>query len=83
LLFDTMPDRAEPALAQLKAHPPKGDQWNWELKWRLPRNLIQLSCTGMGKQRLILSAGKRRSSQSDRIEQLRWMRYRAPNFDDR
>ncbi|MDQ1199055.1 ATP-dependent DNA ligase [Rhizobium sp. SORGH_AS 787] len=28
-----MPERVEPALAQLKAHPPKGDQWRWELKW--------------------------------------------------
>ena len=33
LLFDAMPDRVEPALAQLKSHPPKGDKWSWELKW--------------------------------------------------
>lgn len=27
-----MPDRVEPALAQLKAYPPTGDEWSWELK---------------------------------------------------
>lgn len=33
LLFDPMPDRVEPALAQLKAKPPTGNQWSWEVKW--------------------------------------------------
>lgn len=33
LPFDPMPDRVEPALAQLKSHPPKGKEWSWELKW--------------------------------------------------
>lgn len=28
-----MPERVEPALAQLKSHPPKGSEWSWELKW--------------------------------------------------
>ncbi|WP_028734424.1 non-homologous end-joining DNA ligase [Rhizobium leguminosarum] len=32
LLFDPMPERVEPALAQLKSHPPKGNEWSWELK---------------------------------------------------
>ncbi|MBY5410887.1 ATP-dependent DNA ligase [Rhizobium leguminosarum] len=32
LLFDPMPERVEPALAQLKPHPPKGSEWSWELK---------------------------------------------------
>jgi len=33
LLFNPIPNRVEPALAQLKSHPPKGDKWSWELKW--------------------------------------------------
>ncbi|WP_458385499.1 non-homologous end-joining DNA ligase [Rhizobium pisi] len=33
LLFDPMPERVEPALAQLKSRPPKGSEWSWELKW--------------------------------------------------
>ncbi|WP_327212754.1 non-homologous end-joining DNA ligase (plasmid) [Rhizobium beringeri] len=32
LLFDPMPERVEPALAQLKSRPPKGSEWSWELK---------------------------------------------------
>ncbi|MBY3235253.1 ATP-dependent DNA ligase [Rhizobium laguerreae] len=32
LLFDPMPERVEPALAQLKSRPPKGNEWSWELK---------------------------------------------------
>ncbi|NKQ89990.1 non-homologous end-joining DNA ligase [Rhizobium ruizarguesonis] len=32
LLFDPMPERVEPALAELKSRPPKGNEWNWELK---------------------------------------------------
>lgn len=27
-----MPERVEPALAQLMPHPPKGSEWSWELK---------------------------------------------------
>ncbi|NTZ63905.1 ATP-dependent DNA ligase, partial [Agrobacterium tumefaciens] len=33
LLFDPIPDRVEPALALLKAKPPTGNEWSWELKW--------------------------------------------------
>jgi len=28
-----MPDRIEPCLALLKARPPKGDDWVYEIKW--------------------------------------------------
>jgi bifunctional non-homologous end joining protein LigD len=28
-----MPDRVEPALAQLKTKPPQGSEWSWEVKW--------------------------------------------------
>ena len=47
LLFDPMPDRVEPALAQLKAHPPQGDQWSWELKWDGYRLAIHIEQTGV------------------------------------
>ncbi|WP_421418096.1 non-homologous end-joining DNA ligase [Agrobacterium tumefaciens] len=47
LLFDPMPDRVEPALAQLKAHPPQGDQWSWELKWDGYRLAIHIEPTGV------------------------------------
>ncbi|MBY5516199.1 non-homologous end-joining DNA ligase [Rhizobium leguminosarum] len=32
LLFDPIPERVEPALAELKSRPPKGRDWSWELK---------------------------------------------------
>ena len=47
LLFDPMPDRVEPALAQLKAHPPRGDQWSWELKWDGYRLAVHIEPTGV------------------------------------
>ncbi|NTZ63393.1 ATP-dependent DNA ligase [Agrobacterium tumefaciens] len=47
LLFDPMPDRVEPALAQSKAHPPQGDQWSWELKWDGYRLAIHIEQTGV------------------------------------
>ena len=47
LLFDPMPDRVEPALAQLKARPPQGDQWSWELKWDGYRLAIHIEPTGV------------------------------------
>ncbi|MDP9756746.1 UNVERIFIED_ORG: bifunctional non-homologous end joining protein LigD [Rhizobium sp. SORGH_AS260] len=47
LLFDPMPDRVEPALAELKAHPPKGDQWSWELKWDGYRQAVHIEPTGV------------------------------------
>lgn len=42
-----MPDRVEPALAQLKAYPPPGDQWSWELKWDGYRLAIHIEPTGV------------------------------------
>ncbi|TAY23203.1 ATP-dependent DNA ligase [Rhizobium ruizarguesonis] len=33
LPLDPMPDRIEPCLALLKARPPKGDGWLYEIKW--------------------------------------------------
>lgn len=33
LPFDPIPDRIEPCLALLKARPPKGDGWVYEIKW--------------------------------------------------
>ncbi|TAU80448.1 ATP-dependent DNA ligase (plasmid) [Rhizobium leguminosarum] len=33
LLLEPMPDRVEPCLALLKARPPKGDDWVYEIKW--------------------------------------------------
>lgn len=47
LLFDPMPDRVEPALALLKAHPPRGGQWSWELKWDGYRLAIHIEPTGV------------------------------------
>ncbi|MCR6727459.1 non-homologous end-joining DNA ligase [Agrobacterium fabrum] len=47
LLFNPMPDRVEPALAQLKAHPPQGDQWSWELKWDGYRLAVHIEPTGV------------------------------------
>lgn len=46
-LFEPMPDRVEPALAQLKAHPPQGDQWSWELKWDGYRLAVHIEPTGV------------------------------------
>ncbi|MGP4670206.1 non-homologous end-joining DNA ligase [Agrobacterium pusense] len=46
LLFDPMPDRVEPALALLKAHPPRGGQWSWELKWDGYRLAVHIEPTG-------------------------------------
>lgn len=47
LLFNPMPDRVEPALEQLKAHPPQGDQWSWELKWDGYRLAVHIEPTGV------------------------------------
>ncbi|WP_210069006.1 non-homologous end-joining DNA ligase [Rhizobium leguminosarum] len=47
LPFDPMPDRVEPALAQLKSHPPKGDEWSWELKWDGYRLAVHIEPQGI------------------------------------
>jgi bifunctional non-homologous end joining protein LigD len=47
LPFDPIPDRVEPALAQLKSHPPKGDEWSWELKWDGYRLAVHIEPQGI------------------------------------
>ncbi|MGR9500101.1 non-homologous end-joining DNA ligase (plasmid) [Rhizobium leguminosarum] len=47
LPFDPMPDRVEPALAQLKSHPPKGKEWSWELKWDGYRLAVHIEPRGI------------------------------------
>ncbi|MGR8964247.1 non-homologous end-joining DNA ligase [Rhizobium leguminosarum] len=47
LPFDPMPDRVEPALAQLKSHPPKGEEWSWELKWDGYRLAVHIEPQGI------------------------------------
>ncbi|MDV4166146.1 non-homologous end-joining DNA ligase [Rhizobium leguminosarum] len=47
LPFDPMPDRVEPALAQLKSHPPKGKEWSWELKWDGYRLAVHIEPQGI------------------------------------
>ncbi len=42
-----MPDRVEPALAQLKSHPPKGDEWSWEVKWDGYRLAVHIEPQGI------------------------------------
>lgn len=66
LLFDPMPDRVEPALAQLKAHPPQGDQWSWELKWDGYRLAIHIEPTGV---RILTRSGHDWTHRFSAIEQ--------------
>ncbi|TCR80778.1 non-homologous end-joining DNA ligase [Rhizobium sp. BK376] len=47
LLFDPMPERVEPALALLKAHPPEGDDWSWEVKWDGYRLAVHIEPQGV------------------------------------
>lgn len=47
LLFDPMPERVEPALAQLKSHPPRGSEWSWELKWDGYRLAVHIEPQGI------------------------------------
>jgi bifunctional non-homologous end joining protein LigD len=42
-----MPDRVEPALAQLKAKPPQGSEWHWEVKWDGYRLAVHIDPTGV------------------------------------
>jgi len=42
-----MPDRVEPALAQLKSRPPKGNEWSWELKWDGYRLAVHIEPQGI------------------------------------
>ncbi|MBD8688649.1 MULTISPECIES: non-homologous end-joining DNA ligase [unclassified Rhizobium] len=47
LLFDPMPDRVEPTLAQLKAKPPQGPDWSWEVKWDGYRLAVHIEPQGV------------------------------------
>ncbi|MGV1861882.1 hypothetical protein ACQZ64_29105, partial [Rhizobium rhizogenes] len=47
LLFDPIPDRVEPALALLKAKPPTGNEWSWELKWDGYRLAVHIEPQGI------------------------------------
>ncbi|QJS27488.1 non-homologous end-joining DNA ligase [Rhizobium ruizarguesonis] len=47
LPLDPMPDRVEPCLALLKARPPKGDDWVYEIKWDGYRLSVHVGPTGI------------------------------------
>ncbi|OAV53093.1 ATP-dependent DNA ligase [Rhizobium sp. WYCCWR10014] len=47
LPLDPMPDRIEPCLALLKARPPKGDDWVYEIKWDGYRLSVHIDPTGI------------------------------------
>lgn len=42
-----MPDRVEPALAQLRAKPPQGSEWSWEVKWDGYRLAVHIEPSGV------------------------------------
>lgn len=42
-----MPDRVEPALAQLKQQPPRGSEWGWEIKWDGYRLAVHIEPQGV------------------------------------
>jgi bifunctional non-homologous end joining protein LigD len=54
LPLDPMPARIEPCLALLKAKPPKGDQWAFEVKWDGYRLAVHLD---HGKVRILTRGG--------------------------
>ncbi|TBA75502.1 ATP-dependent DNA ligase [Rhizobium ruizarguesonis] len=47
LPLDPMPARIEPCLALLKARPPKGDDWVFEIKWDGYRLAVHIEPTGV------------------------------------
>ncbi|TBG38539.1 ATP-dependent DNA ligase [Rhizobium leguminosarum] len=47
LPFDPMPARIEPCLALLKAKPPKGDDWVYEIKWDGYRLAVHVEPAGV------------------------------------
>ncbi|MGO7726738.1 non-homologous end-joining DNA ligase [Rhizobium johnstonii] len=47
LPLDPMPDRVEPCLALMKAKPPKGDDWVYEIKWDGYRLAVHVEPTGI------------------------------------
>lgn len=54
LLLDPMPDRIEPCLALLKATPPKGEDWLFEVKWDGYRIAVHIE---LGKVRILTRGG--------------------------
>lgn len=47
LLLDPMPARVEPCLALLKAKPPRGPDWSYEIKWDGYRGAIHIEPSGI------------------------------------
>ncbi|UFW80051.1 non-homologous end-joining DNA ligase [Rhizobium sp. SU303] len=47
LPLDPMPDRIDPCLALLKARPPKGDDWVYEIKWDGYRLAVHIEPSGV------------------------------------
>ncbi|WP_107678008.1 non-homologous end-joining DNA ligase [Agrobacterium sp. LAD9] len=54
LPLDPMPDRVEPCLALLKAKPPKGDEWLFEVKWDGYRIAVHIE---LGRVRILTRGG--------------------------
>ncbi len=54
LLLDPMPGRVEPSLALLKAKPPKGDEWLFEVKWDGYRIAVHIE---VGRVRILTRGG--------------------------
>jgi len=58
-----MPERIEPCLALLKARPPKGDNWVYEIKWDGYRLAVRVKPAGVRiLTRIYLSANGGQSS---------------------
>lgn len=54
LPLDPMPDRVDPCLALLKANPPKGDEWLFEVKWDGYRIAVHIE---LGRVRVLTRGG--------------------------
>ncbi|TAU35698.1 non-homologous end-joining DNA ligase (plasmid) [Rhizobium beringeri] len=66
LPLDAMPARIEPCLALLKARPPKGDDWVFEIKWDGYRLAVHIEPTGV---RILTRGGHDWTSRFPAIEQ--------------
>ncbi|MGO8503234.1 non-homologous end-joining DNA ligase [Rhizobium leguminosarum] len=66
LPLDPMPSRIEPCLALLKARPPKGDNWVFEIKWDGYRLSVHIEPTGV---RILTRGGHDWTSRFPAIEQ--------------
>jgi bifunctional non-homologous end joining protein LigD len=60
-----MPDRIEPCLALLKARPPEGDEWSYEIKWDGYRLAVHIEPTGI---RVLTRGGHNWTSRFPEIE---------------